>query len=189
MIVVKSNIVEKADDFLSELERLMEAGVHRALVKTAIVGETRVKGIVEREAYDTGRFLRSVTSTISKGANDLKLVLGTNLDYAVDIEFGRKPGKWPNLDDIVKWCGRKLRAKGVNTRVNVTYDELKALARTGRKKPTAQQEAYRTHLSFVFLVGRKIATRGIRQKLIFKRIEPGLLAYFRTLVERELDAI
>lgn len=189
MIVIKSNIPEKADDFLSSLEKLIDASVHRALVKTAVVGEARVKGIMEKEAYDTGRLLRSVTSTITKGKDELSLILGTNLDYALDVELGRKPGAWPNLDALVKWCGRRLRREGVNTKVNVTFNELKDLARTGGKPATAQQKAYRAHLAMVYLVGRKIAKKGIRQKLIFKRLEAGLLAYFRAQTQKELSSL
>ena len=37
--------------------------------------------------------------------------------------------------------------------------------------------------------GRKIATRGIKQKLIFKRIEDGLLAFFRAEAQKELNLV
>jgi hypothetical protein len=190
MIVVRSDIVQKSDQYLKELEKQAEAAVLRAMIRTSLVGEKRVKGIAEREAYDTGRFLRSIKSDIRRSADEMILTIGSNLDYAITLEHGRKPGKWPNLDALTSWVGRMLRRKGLNTRVNVSFDQLKTLARVGKgNKATEQQKAYRKHLEVLFLVGRKIATKGVRQKLIFKRLEEGLLAYFRVEAQKELDAL
>ena len=185
----RSDLPQKADEFFDGLEKRVADIAYRAAVKTTLVAEARVKGIVEQEAFDTGRALRSVTSEVRRSVDAVVMTTGTNLDYFVDIEFGRKPGKWPNLSAIVAWAGRQLRRQGVNTRVNVSFDQLKALARTGGKPATAQQKAYRQHLDFVFLVGRKIATKGIRQKLIFKRLEPAMLAYYRKEVQAGLAAL
>lgn len=191
MATVRTNIAQKGQEWLQDVERQVEAAVYRALVKTGLIGESRVKGAIQKEAYDTGRFLRSVTWQIVKGNDDLRLILGSNLDYSIDIELGRKAGKWPNLNAMVKWVGRKMREKGINARVNVSFEQLKAMARGDkkRKKPTAQQKVARQQLSMLYLVGRKIATKGIREKMIFKRIEDGLLSYFRAEVQKELNLI
>lgn len=189
MVVFKSNIVEKGQAYFARLEKEVEESAKRAMRKSMLVGEARVKGIIEKEAYDTGRLLRSINAVVRTSPNEIRGVIGTALEYAKTIEYGRKPGSWPNLDALTKWVGRKLRQEGINTRVNVSFDELKALARTGGKPPTKRQEAYRQHLSALYLIGRKIATKGIEQKLIFKRIEDGLLAYFRNELSRELRGI
>jgi hypothetical protein len=189
MTTVKSNIGTVADRWAKEQMQKVEGGIRRAMQKTALVGEARVRGAMEKEAYDTGALLRSVVSSISEADHKLILRIGSNLDYAWFVEHGRKPGKFPNLDALVAWTGRKLKANGVNTRINVSFDELKQLARSGGKPATAQQRAYRSHLAFIYLVGRKIATKGIRGKLIFARIEDGLLAYFRNEVQKELNAL
>src|SRR5436305_974333 len=109
MVTIRSDIPEKGDEWLQGLQKQVEDIVYRALVKAALLGEQQVKGIIEKEAYDTGRLLRSVTSTILKSPYLMRLVLGTNLDYAIFVEQGRKPGKWPNLDALVSWCGRHMR--------------------------------------------------------------------------------
>jgi hypothetical protein len=189
MVTFRSNVAQAGQAFFDDLGRQVEAATHRAMTKTGLVGEARVKGIVERESYDTGRLLRSVKATIYRSPEAMRLVIGTNLDYAIQVEEGRKAGKWPNLDALTKWVGRKLRREGLNTRVNVTFDELKAMARTGGRPATEQQKAYRTHLSVLYMVGRKIATKGIREKYIFKRIESGLLAYFRNELNKELATL
>ncbi|QDT46166.1 hypothetical protein Pan258_01830 [Symmachiella dynata] len=189
MAKVTSNIVQNGDEWLKEIEQDVEDATYRAMTKTGLVGEARLKGIIEKEAYDTGRLLRSVNSIIQRLPNEIRLVIGTNLEYAFYLEHGRKPGKWPNLDALTKWVGRKLRQQGVGTRVNVSFDQLKSLARTNGKKATKAQEAYRAHLSALYLIGRKIATKGIRGKFIFQRIEAGLLTYFRRELETELNRI
>lgn len=189
MVIVRSDIVPKAQAFLKDVERQAEAAVLKAMIRTSIVGEKRVKGVMQKEAYDTGRLLRSVTSEIQRGNDEIRLILGSNLEYAIHVEEGRKPGKWPNVNALLKWVGRQLRHKGINTRVNVTLEQLKQMARTGGKPATDQQKAYRKHLEVLYLVGRKIATKGIRGKLIFKRLEEGLLAYFRQEAQKELNAI
>lgn len=189
MVKVQSDIVAVGDRMLDSLDKKTESAIFRAMQQTGLVGEARVKGIMEKEAYDTGRALRSVTHTVRREGDIMRLVVGTALEYVIAIEKGRKPGKWPNLDALTKWVGRKLRKEGVNTRVNVTFNQLKELARTGGKPATAQQKAYRTHLTVLYLVGRKIATRGIRGKMIFQRIQDGLLAYFRAQAQKELNLI
>lgn len=188
-MIFKSNVTQKAQEYLKEREQDAKAAVRKAMTKTLLVGEARVKGIFEKEAFDTGRALRSVHSRIAETPAEIRGFLGSDLGYVEDIEKGRKPGKWPNLDAITKWCGRKLRQKGVNTRVNVTFDQLKELARSGHKPATEQQKAYRQHLAMIYLVGRKIATKGIREKLIFKRLEAALLTYARNEIEKELQLL
>lgn len=189
MVKVKSNIDKVAGDWEKELKALVEGAVRRAMTKTGLVGESRAKGVLEREAFDTGRLLRSVNSIIDESGGELRLSIGTALEYAVAIEEGRKPGKFPNATAIVQWSGRQMRRRGMNARVNVTLDQLKQMARTNGKPATKQQKVYREQLAMAYLVGRKIATKGIRGKYIFKRLEDGLLAYFRKELEQELKKI
>lgn len=183
---IVSTIPQAAEAYIKSLEKQADAAVHRSLTKTALIGEARVKGIIEKEAYDTGELLRSVNSFIIKYPNAQKLVVQASAAHGINVEEGRKPGKWPNLNALTKWVGRKLREQGVNTRVNISFDQLKALAASSKGK---QKDAYRLHLSVLYMVGRKIATKGIRQKLIFKRIEAGLLRYFRDTLVKEFQSI
>lgn len=189
MVTFKSDIPEKADKWLKDIEKHAEAATRRAMVKTGLVGEIRVKAIIEKEAYDTGAGLRSVHHTITKKGDELRLSLSASAAHMIFVEEGRKPGKWPNLNALVKWVGRQLRRKGVNTRVNVTFDQLKQLARTGGRPANAAQQAARQHLAMLYLVGRKIATRGIKEKMIFKRLEAGMLAFFRAELLKELKSV
>jgi len=189
MVRIRSNIDAVANEWEKELLQEVDAAVRRAMTKTGLVGEARVKGIVEREAYDTGRLLRSINSVIEQGGDELRLIIGTALEYAIAIEEGRKPGKFPNATAILQWSGRQLRRQGKNARVNVTLDQLRQMARSNGKAATAQQKVFREQLAMAYLVGRKIAKKGIRGKYIFKRLEAGILAYFRKELEMELKKI
>ena len=189
MVKINSNIVQATDEWLKQIEEEVNDATFRAMTKTGLVGEARIKSIVEKEAYDTGRLLRSVNTTIETLPEEYRLTIGTNLEYAFYLEHGRKPGKWPNLDALTKWVGRKLRQQGINTKVNVSFDQLKQSAKSNGKKATKSQQAARAHLTAVYLIGRKIATKGIRGKYIFSRIEDGLLAYFRQELQNELNHV
>lgn len=170
----------------AKLPNHLRLATTRAFVKTGLVGEKRAKGIAELEAYDTGAFLRSIGFEIEQLPKSVKMMLGSTLEYAFYLKKGRKPGKFPNLDAMVAWTGRKLREQGINTRVTVSFDQLQQLAKSSSGK---QKQAYRQHLSFLYLVGRKIATKGIREKRIFGRIEDGLKRYFIEELTKELRAI
>lgn len=176
---------QASGDF-KKLPQKVRIATTRALTTVGLLGEKRVKGIIEREAYDQGGLLRSVSFEIEQLPKSVKMTLGSSVEHAFYVEFGRKPGKWPNLDALVAWTGRKLREQGINTRVTVSFDQLKQLAETSSGK---QKQAYRQHLSFLYLVGRKIATKGIEQKLIFHRIQDGLKRVFRNELQKELSAI
>lgn len=176
----------KAAGDLAKHPQKIRIATTRAMTQAGLVGEKRVKGIIEREAYDQGDFLRSVNFEIQQLPKSVKMILGSSVEHAFYVEHGRKPGKFPNLDAMVAWTGRKLREQGVNTRVTVSFDQLQLLANTATGK---QKKAYRQHLSFLYLVGRKIATKGIEEKLIFTRVESGLKRYFLNELRKELRAI
>lgn len=176
---------QASKDFLMHPSKIRAATLI-AFRKTGLVGEKRVKNIIERESYDTGAFLRSIGFEISQTQKSVKMILGSTIEYAFYIEEGRKAGTFPNLDALVAWSGRKLREHGVNTRVTVTFDQLKELAKAATG---TQKKAYRQHLSFIYLVGRKIATKGVKEKRIFSRIKDGLGRYLRESLKTELRAI
>lgn len=188
-MTVRSTIPQAADAFVARLKKQVTDAAVRSMHKTGIHGEARAKQIIAQEAYDTGEGLRSVTHEVAVLPEQVKLALFAAAEHMYFVEHGRSPGKWPNLDALTKWVGRKLQEQGIPTRVNITFDQLKALTKTGRKKATAQQKAYRQHLTALYLIGRKIATKGIKEKLIFERLQDELLAYFREDFLKELRAI
>lgn len=190
MATVTSNIEQVGHAAMDKLEDRVKSAARRALATTGIHGEGLAKAIFESEAKDTGRALNSITSEVIDVSEVLlKVVVGSNLAYVWFIEHGRKPGRFPNLDALVGWTARKLKDAGIGATVNVSFNELKELARVmPGQKATASQKAARIHLGLIFMVGRKIATKGIREKLIFKRIEEELNTFFGVEYRKELDS-
>lgn len=63
------------------------------------------------DAYASGRLINSLTMKLQITINQLRLqISGEN--YFKYIEAGRKPGKFPPLAAIIKWCELKGIAKG-----------------------------------------------------------------------------
>jgi len=83
-------------------------------------------------AIATGRLRSSVNIRFT--SDRLGAVIATNVNYAGDVEFGQKPGHWPNVGDLVRWV---------------------------RKKITSNPKASRR---IAYLVGRKIFQRGTKAK-------------------------
>jgi hypothetical protein len=186
---VKSTIPQVSQAYFRKLEQQMTASVVRVTHKTGIRGEARAKALIQAEAYDTGSGLRSVTHEVLVSPDKVRLAIFAAAPHMLFVEEGRKPGKWPNLDALTKWVGRKLREQGINTRVNVSFNQLKEMAKSHGKPATAQQKAYRQHLAMLYVVGRAISTRGIKRKLIFKRLEGELLSFFRAELEVALSSL
>ncbi len=57
----------------------------------------------ERAPVDVGRYRASI-STQLKG--DTSVAVGSNVKYAPEVEFGRKPGKWPPKGSLQPWARR-----------------------------------------------------------------------------------
>lgn len=84
----------------------------------------------------TGQLINSISTTIKVGGTTFEVVMSI-VDYFKYVEEGRKPGKFPPPNAILKW----INVKPVIPRP------------MHGKLPTKQQLA--------FLIGRKIATEGI----------------------------
>ena len=188
---IKSNLPEASKAFLKEIERRAQQAALRAARTAGIRGEALAKRAIAKEAHDTGEGLNSVTHDVVLLPNSVRLAVFAAAEHMYFVEHGRKPGKWPNLDALTKWVGRKLREQGLNTRVNITFDQLKALAKSTGKRgtPTASTKAARAHMQALYLIGRKIANKGIKEKLIFKQIEAEILRLFRVELIKELKAL
>lgn len=107
----------------------------------------KLKEQIQEDSYDLGTYANSITyRTLKKWV----VVVGSNIEYAPVLEYGRKPGKFPNLDALVGWTARKGMITGGATK---TYDNL-----------------YYKDKGVVFLIARAIATRGTKGKHTFKNV-------------------
>ena len=178
--------ITEAPKDLKLFPKKLRKAVTRAFGKTGIQGEEAAKKNAQRRSFDTGAFHRSIEHEIEQLPQSVLLSVHSDLEYAQFIEEGREPGKFPNLDALVGWTGRKLKSQGINTVTQSSFDNLKQLAKnaTGQKKA-----AFRQHLAFIYLVGRKIATKGIEEKRIFADIERALRRFFLQELSKEIRAI
>ncbi len=66
-------------------------------------GFTIEKEWKERAPVDVGRYRSSISTQLR---SDKQVIVGSNVKYAPEVEFGRKPGKWPLPGSLQPWARR-----------------------------------------------------------------------------------
>ena len=135
--------VEGVDKFIKQVK--MDA--NKALLYCGEYLQGKLREQLSIDSYDTGALARSVTYRL---VEDGVVEVGTNLEYASIREYGRKPGRFPNLDALVGWSARHGMITGGATQ---KYDEL-----------------HYKDKGVIFLVARAIARRGIQGKHTFENV-------------------
>ena len=135
--------VEGVDKFIKQVK--MDA--NKALLYCGEYLQGKLREQLSIDSYDTGALARSVTYRL---VEDGVVEVGTNLEYAAIREYGRKPGRFPNLDALVGWSARHGMIEGGATQ---RYDEL-----------------HYKDKGVIFLVARAIARRGIQGKHTFENV-------------------
>ncbi len=87
-----------------------------------IAGQTR-----RLTPVDTGRLRSSISQEVDKSQMPLWAKVGTNVEYAAPVEFGRRPGSFPPLAAIRAWTIRKGIGAGA------AFPIAQAIARRGTK--------------------------------------------------------
>jgi hypothetical protein len=89
---------------------------------------------------------------------DLAATVFSNAKYSTDVEYGQKPGTWPNREDIEKWVKRKL---------GVSKNKIKSVA---------------------FLVSRKIYNKGTDPQPYFEpAVKKGARFFYLRVKKRVLN--
>ena len=135
--------VENLDEILKSVEK--KSGI--ALMKCWMYLEGKLKDEVKNDSYDTWQLARSITTT---QVSENKVLVGTNLDYALIREYGRKPWKFPPLQALVGWTARKGMISGWATQ---RYEDL-----------------HYTDKGVIFIIARAIAKKWIQWKHTFERV-------------------
>lgn len=135
--------VENLDKVIAQVEKKS----WNTLYKVWMYLEQKLRKEVESDSYDTGQLARSInTHKIS----DTKVVVWSNLEYALVREYWRKPWKFPPLDALVGWTARK---RIISWWATSRYDDL-----------------HYTDKGKVFLIARAIAKNGTEGKHTFERV-------------------
>lgn len=92
-----------------------------ALKKVGLVLEEAIKYEMESDSYDTGTLASSITTVLIRSG---LVEVGTNLEYALAREYGRRPWTFPNFDAIAKWAwGKGITTWGVDEYDNLSSKE------------------------------------------------------------------
>lgn len=122
----------------------------KALLQCWIYLEWKLKNEIQNDSYDTGQLVRSIsTQKISKD----KIIVWSNLEYALVREYGRKPWRFPPLQALVWWTARKGMISWWATQ---RYEDL-----------------HYTDKGIIYVIARAIATRWIEWKHTFERTIKG----------------
>jgi len=107
------------------------------------------KIILQTPVGDTGLLRASVkTSVNQKPANIFGLVF-SGVKYAIPLEWGRRPGKFPPYKALINWVRRSSAGRAVWEALRGTYPKI---------KPS----------QVAFLVARSIKNKGIKEKRFFR---------------------
>ena len=132
-----------------------------------------------------GHFKKSPRKRVSGQGFNTKLTLYSTAKGIEYIEEGRKPGKAPPPDVLLKWVRRKGlggNALSIKTRralvvgIRRTFDTKAGKLRTRAQSLLAKQK------SIAFAIGRQIAKEGLPRKTKFKPSHK--LFLFRDIVKR-----
>lgn len=126
--------VDGVSDINRELKKYSEdvrKGVAREVAKT--INEIRNDAVLNTPVH-TGKLRQSIHSEQSGVTGSVWV----GAEYGVDVEQGQKPGRWPNVGDLMFWVKKKI-------------------------KPPAKKLR-----SVTFLIGRKIFERGTQAQQFFE---------------------
>lgn len=101
---------------------LINGPLTRFLERASQVVEADAK---ERAPVDTGRLRSSISRRIEAGQQ--RAFIGSPVTYAREVEFGRKPGTWPDRDALQGW----VRRHGMPS--NATFPIARKIFRFGIK--------------------------------------------------------
>jgi hypothetical protein len=118
-----------------------------------------------------GHYKKTVKKRVTGKSFDTKLTLYSNAAGIEAIEEGRKPGKAPPPDVLLKWVRRKGlggNALSIKTRRALVVGIRRTReSGTGRLR-TRAQSLLAKQKSIAFLIGRKIAKEGLPRNTGFK---------------------
>ncbi|MDX3074619.1 HK97 gp10 family phage protein [Streptomyces sp. MI02-7b] len=90
----------------------MSDDVRRALVQTGVDVQNRARELCP---VDTGRLRASIVHRVEGGGRSVGVVIGTNVSYAADVEYGTKPHViLPKNKKALYWPGAAHPVSKVN---------------------------------------------------------------------------
>lgn len=125
------------------------------------------QSITEKNKKASRKLLQSVAVDVTIFGDVYTMTL-TMEDYWQYVEEGRKPGKQPPIEAIMKWTSQKgLSLSGLSKR---TKRIIKSLKTKKVRKALRQISAEAKRRSLAFLIARKIGRKGIAASNFFSEV-------------------
>ena len=132
---------------INKLVKQIEKDSDDALMKCWLYLEGKIRDEMQRDSYDTWKLAESINT---QRVSENKIVVWTNLEYALVREYGRRPWKFPPLQALVWWTARKGM---ITWWVTSRYEDL-----------------HYTDKGVVFLIARAIAVNWTQGKHTFEKV-------------------
>ena len=137
---------------IKQYAKKLEISRDNALDTLALYIQHTAMNILEKNGTNNvGRLKTSIEfHTPRKGTRRI----GTTVGYGMYIEFGKRPGTWPKVDDLKRWVRRKLK---VNKKQLdwVTYNIGKKIYERGTKAQPFLMPAFQREKKRMILEIRK----------------------------------
>lgn len=102
-----------------------------------------IKNLQEHGNVASGKLLKNGKFKLGRGGLFADVVYS---GYAGAIEFGRRAGKFPPVDDIAQWVRRKLRVMNRKKAKSIAFAIAKSIAKNGTKASPFLAPAYDKHI-------------------------------------------
>jgi hypothetical protein len=154
--------IEGVKDVLKNFDKQSDAikkDVFKAIIQTGEYGRDKAKqNLKSNDSVVTGVLRNSIKVNPLK--RTMSVVVRADAEYAGFVEFGRKAGKMPPVDDITEWVVKK----GILDTYSI---------KTGKRSRRGADFNYRA-MSVAFLIAKKIQYRGTKAKPFFYQAFEGI---------------
>jgi HK97 gp10 family phage protein len=145
---LKNNFREFSANITTKLDKAVNQG--------ALIVERLAKvNITKNRSVATGLLRASITHRLTKKTDEVYAEVGSNIEYARDVEFGTSPHQVPAAD-IKKWCKRK----GIPTYM-ADYVVLK-ISMYGTEPKPFLGPAYRDSVAEIMEMIKEASTRAVK---------------------------
>ena len=106
-VYVDNGDLQRVVKRFTRFNRNARQGCQREVKHSAFSIQGRARRLLRLQgAIATGRLRSSINIRYTR--DNLGAVIGTNINYAGEVEFGREPGKWPNVGHLMEWVRKKI---------------------------------------------------------------------------------
>lgn len=103
------NDLQKVIQRFTKYNNNVRQGCQREVARSAISVQRMARENLRSSGTNaSGRLGSSVNIRFT--TDRLGAVIGSNVNYAGDVEYGQKPGNWPNVGDLMRWVKKKIIA-------------------------------------------------------------------------------